>query len=76
MLACVWRSSGVDCNTVPQVKQNTEMESHEEKLHKMIIASKVNDTKASPFYLSGCYMLAFLPNLLLSSTSCARPRRH
>ena len=29
-----------------QVKQNTEMESHEEKLHKMIIASKVNDTKA------------------------------
>ena len=31
--------------TVGQVKQNTEMESHEEKLHKMIIASKVSDTK-------------------------------
>lgn len=25
--------------------QNTEMDSHEEKLHKMIIQSKVNDTK-------------------------------
>jgi hypothetical protein len=33
--------------TVAQVKQNTEMESHEEKLHKMIIASKVSDTKVS-----------------------------
>ena len=32
--------------TVSQVKQNTEMESHEEKLHKMIIQSKINDTKA------------------------------
>lgn len=31
--------------TVPQVKQNTDMESHEEKLHKMIIQSKINDTK-------------------------------
>jgi len=31
--------------TVSQVKQNTEMESHEEKLHKMIIQSKINDTK-------------------------------
>jgi len=31
--------------TVAQVKQNTEMESHEEKLHKMIIQSKINDTK-------------------------------
>lgn len=31
--------------TVFQVKQNTEMESHEEKLHKMIIQSKINDTK-------------------------------
>jgi hypothetical protein len=31
--------------TVQQVKQNTEMESHEEKLHKMIIQSKINDTK-------------------------------
>ena len=31
--------------TVGQVKQNTEMESHEEKLHKMIIQSKVQDTK-------------------------------
>ena len=31
--------------TVTQVKQNTEMESHEEKLHKMIIQSKINDTK-------------------------------
>jgi len=29
------------------VKQNTEMESHEEKLHKMIIQSKINDTKVS-----------------------------
>ncbi len=28
------------------MKQNTEMESHEEKLHKMIIQSKINDTKA------------------------------
>jgi len=28
-----------------QVKQNCEMESHEEKLHKMIIQSKINDTK-------------------------------
>ena len=33
--------------TVGQVKQNTEMESHEEKLHKMIIQSKVQDTKVS-----------------------------
>ena len=31
--------------TVAQVKQNTEMESHEEKLHKMIIQSKINETK-------------------------------
>ena len=31
--------------TVQQVKQNCEMESHEEKLHKMIIASKVQDTR-------------------------------
>jgi hypothetical protein len=31
--------------TPPQVKQNCEMESHEEKLHKMIIQSKINDTK-------------------------------
>mmetsp|Transcript_9258 Transcript_9258/g.33941 ORF Transcript_9258/g.33941 Transcript_9258/m.33941 type:complete len:511 (+) Transcript_9258:234-1766(+) len=31
--------------TVQQVKQYTEMESHEEKLHKMIIQSKINDTK-------------------------------
>lgn len=31
--------------TVQQVKQNCEMESHEEKLHKMIIQSKINDTK-------------------------------
>lgn len=28
-----------------QVKQNIEMESHEEKLHKMIIQSKINETK-------------------------------
>lgn len=34
--------------TVAQVKQNTEMESHEEKLHKMIIQSKINDTKVGP----------------------------
>ena len=41
--------------TVGQVKQNTEMESHEEKLHKMIIASKVSDTKVcmTPPFLSG-----------------------
>jgi hypothetical protein len=31
--------------TATQVKQNTDMESHEEKLHKMIIQSKINDTK-------------------------------
>lgn len=31
--------------TSGQVKQNTEMESHEEKLHKMIIQSKINETK-------------------------------
>lgn len=31
--------------TVAQIKQNTEMESHEEKVHKMIIQSKINDTK-------------------------------
>eukprot|EP00878_Enallax_costatus_P014439 GHUV01015100.1.p1 GENE.GHUV01015100.1~~GHUV01015100.1.p1 ORF type:complete len:510 (+),score=164.78 GHUV01015100.1:348-1877(+) len=31
--------------TVQQVKQNCEMESHEEKLHKMVIQSKINDTK-------------------------------
>lgn len=31
--------------TVAEVKQYTEMESHEEKLHKMIIQSKINDTK-------------------------------
>ncbi|KAK9809010.1 hypothetical protein WJX72_007862 [[Myrmecia] bisecta] len=34
-----------DSVTAQQVKQNTEMESHEEKLHKMIIQSKINDTK-------------------------------
>eukprot|EP00246_Nothoceros_aenigmaticus_P014208 TRINITY_DN5285_c0_g1_i2.p1 TRINITY_DN5285_c0_g1~~TRINITY_DN5285_c0_g1_i2.p1 ORF type:complete len:511 (+),score=101.39 TRINITY_DN5285_c0_g1_i2:113-1645(+) len=31
--------------TVAEVRQYTEMESHEEKLHKMIIQSKINDTK-------------------------------
>ena len=31
--------------TLSQVKVFTEMESHEEKLHKMIIQSKINDTK-------------------------------
>jgi hypothetical protein len=31
--------------TIQQVKQNCEMESHEEKLHKMIIQSKINDTR-------------------------------
>ena len=35
--------------TVGQVKQNTEMESHEEKLHKMIIQSKVQDTKVRKY---------------------------
>ena len=34
-----WRSCVMRCT------QNTEMDSHEEKLHKMIIQSKVNDTK-------------------------------
>mmetsp|Transcript_30628 Transcript_30628/g.66846 ORF Transcript_30628/g.66846 Transcript_30628/m.66846 type:complete len:543 (-) Transcript_30628:189-1817(-) len=31
--------------TLQQVKTYTEMDSHEEKLHKMIIQSKINDTK-------------------------------
>ncbi|XP_021731893.1 coatomer subunit delta-like [Chenopodium quinoa] len=31
--------------TVAQVKQYCEMESHEEKLHKLVIASKINETK-------------------------------
>lgn len=31
--------------TSAQVRQNIEMESHEEKLHKMIIQSKINETK-------------------------------
>jgi len=31
--------------TLAQVRTYTEMESHEEKLHKMIIQSKINDTK-------------------------------
>lgn len=31
--------------TIAQVRQNTDMESHEEKLHKMIIQSKINETK-------------------------------
>lgn len=31
--------------TIAQVRQNCEMESHEEKLHKMIIQSKIKDTK-------------------------------
>jgi coatomer subunit delta len=31
--------------TAMQVRQNTEMESHEEKLHKMIVQSKINETK-------------------------------
>ena len=31
--------------TLQQVRTYTEMESHEEKLHKMIILSKINDTK-------------------------------
>eukprot|EP00252_Welwitschia_mirabilis_P008750 TRINITY_DN2088_c0_g1_i2.p1 TRINITY_DN2088_c0_g1~~TRINITY_DN2088_c0_g1_i2.p1 ORF type:complete len:529 (+),score=130.01 TRINITY_DN2088_c0_g1_i2:321-1907(+) len=31
--------------TVTQVKQYCEMESHEERLHKMIVQSKINDTK-------------------------------
>jgi hypothetical protein len=31
--------------TSGQVRQNTEMESHEEKLHKMIVQSKINETK-------------------------------
>lgn len=31
--------------TIAQVKQYVEMESHEERLHKRIIESKINDTK-------------------------------
>ncbi|PIA61910.1 hypothetical protein AQUCO_00200123v1 [Aquilegia coerulea] len=31
--------------TVAQVKQYCEMESHEEKLHKLVMQSKINDTK-------------------------------
>lgn len=31
--------------TAGQVRQNTEMESHEEKLHKMIVQSKIAETK-------------------------------
>ncbi|XP_074277372.1 coatomer subunit delta-like [Silene latifolia] len=31
--------------TVAQVKQYCEMESHEEKLHKLVLASKINETK-------------------------------
>lgn len=31
--------------TLQQIKTYTEMDSHEEKLHKMIIQSKINDTK-------------------------------
>lgn len=38
--------------TVQQIRQNTDMESHEEKLHKMIIQSKINDTKVRD--LAGC----------------------
>ncbi|XP_052204394.1 coatomer subunit delta-like [Diospyros lotus] len=30
---------------VPQVKQYCEMESHEERLHKLVMQSKINDTK-------------------------------
>jgi hypothetical protein len=38
-------SPALPYNRTPQVKQSCEMESHEEKLHKMIIQSKINDTK-------------------------------
>ncbi|KAB1227639.1 Coatomer subunit delta [Morella rubra] len=31
--------------TVAQVKQHCEMESHEEKLHKLVLQSKINETK-------------------------------
>jgi hypothetical protein len=31
--------------TLGQVKQYVEMESHEERLHKLVIESKINDTK-------------------------------
>jgi hypothetical protein len=31
--------------TIAQVKQYTEMESHEERLHNLIIQSKIQDTK-------------------------------
>lgn len=31
--------------TVAQVKQYCEMESHEERLHKLVLQSKINETK-------------------------------
>ena len=31
---------------VQQVRQNTDMDSHEEKLHDVIIKSKIEDTRA------------------------------
>ena len=51
-LACHQRRTRVAARRRPsppplQVRQNTEMESHEEKLHKMIIQSKIAETKAS-----------------------------
>ena len=53
--------------TVGQVKQNTEMESHEEKLHKMIIQSKVQDTKVRGLQQPDCLFCT------LSSPECALP---
>jgi coatomer subunit delta len=48
LLTKLHASHSAICNAdalVRGVVQNTEMDSHEEKLHKMIIQSKVNDTK-------------------------------
>ena len=45
---------------IDQVKQNCEMESHEEKLHKMIIQSKINDTKVRHPAHSACRLCLHL----------------
>ena len=56
--------------TVGQVKQNTEMESHEEKLHKMIIQSKVQDTKV------GYSRLRNLPTSVFQPWLCSVGQSH
>ena len=55
-----------------QVKQNTEMESHEEKLHKMIIQSKINDTKV-PITLP-CFAASIVgPSAAKTPVAASRP---